>query len=78
MGVLLQSYQLAFNNYHAQVVLQHLLDDIYCTVYKGTDPIELAYHNGRRSVIDDILRNIDYATQPAKYEPVENMNGSAS
>lgn len=74
----LQSYALTFNTLHGQIVLQHLLDNVYCTIYEGTDPIALAHHNGQRAVIQSILENIDRASQPAKYEIMENANGAAS
>ena len=75
----LQSYPLTFNTIHGQQVLQHLLDNVYCTVYEGTDPISLAHHNGQRSIVHMILENIDRGSQPYKYEIIEaTQNGSAS
>lgn len=65
---LLQAYQVTFQNQHGAIVLQHLLDEIYCTVYNGTDPNEAIAHNARRSVVHEILVNIDGATRPGKYE----------
>jgi len=66
-----------------QRVLQHLLDNVYCTVYEGTDPIACVTHNARRSVIQEILENIDLAEHPQKYavkveiSPMETPNGMA-
>jgi hypothetical protein len=74
----LQAYAVTFNTPHGQLVLQHLIDNIYCTVYEGTDPVGLAHHNGQRAVVHSILENIDRAKQPAKYEVMETVNGSAS
>lgn len=65
---LLQDYRAAFSTVSGQRVLQHWLDQVYCTIYEGHDPIEAAYHNGRRSVIHDLLTNLDYAEQPEKYQ----------
>lgn len=50
-----------------QQVLRYWLDNIYCTVYQGTDPIGLATHNGRRSVIHEILESIDAIENPYKF-----------
>jgi copper oxidase (laccase) domain-containing protein len=41
---------------------------VYCTIYEGTDPIAAATHNGRRSLVQEILENIDLAEQPEKYQ----------
>lgn len=62
-----QDYQVAFSTAQGQRVLQHLLDSVYCTVYEGTDPIAAALHNGRRSLVQEILENIDLADSPEKY-----------
>ena len=53
-----QAYQVAFGSVHGQIVLQHLVDNVYATVCYSKDDIELATHNGRRSVIQDILENV--------------------
>lgn len=65
---LTQDYQATFSTPHGQRVLQHLIDQVYCTVYEGKDSVEMAMHNGRRAVIQEILENIDVAEQPQKYE----------
>lgn len=44
------------------------MDTVYCTVYQGNDPLILAAHNGRRSVVHEILELVDYANSPQKYE----------
>lgn len=67
----LRAYQVAFSTPEGQVVLQHLMDAVYCQVYQGKDPVELAIQNGRRSVVHEILENIDKATEPGKYQPKE-------
>lgn len=64
----LRCYQVAFSTPEGQVVLQHLLDTVYCQVYEGKDSVELALHNGRRSVVHEMLENIDRATEPGKYK----------
>jgi hypothetical protein len=63
------SYRITFNGPHGQKVLQHLLDTVYCQVYEGYDPIQAVAHNARRSVIHEILINIDYAEHKEKYTP---------
>lgn len=76
---LLDAYNITFSGLHGQRVLQHILDNVYTTVYIGTDPVELAYHNARRSVVQDILQMLDRARAPEKYkikiETTENKNG---
>jgi hypothetical protein len=72
---MLQAYPLTFNTIHGQVVLQHLIDTVYCQIYEGTDPIALAIHNGQRSVVHGILENIDRAASPAKYEVINYIGG---
>lgn len=57
-----------FNTLHGQRVIFYLLDTTYCTVYEGKDPLELAFHNGRRSVVQELLELIDQAEHPQKYE----------
>lgn len=61
------AYVTAFNSPAGSLVLQHLIDTVYCQVYQGIDPIACITHNARRSVIHEILLNIDAAQHPAKY-----------
>jgi hypothetical protein len=63
----LQAYQLTFSTAEGRVVLQHLMDAVYCQVYTGHDPVALAIQNGRRSVVHEILENLDKSTHPGKY-----------
>lgn len=76
---LVQAYHVTFSTLQGQRVLQHLLDSVYFTVYEGTDPMIALVHNSRRSVIQDILENIDAGEHPSKYNvPVqveENTHG---
>lgn len=65
---LLEDYRVVFNTDSGRRVLRHWMDSIYCTTYHGTDPIACATHNGRRSVIQEILENLDRAEQPDKYQ----------
>lgn len=66
---LIQAYVATFlGSPHGRVVLQHMIDATYATVCETFDPIALATHNGRRSVIDEILRNIDAGAFPQKYQ----------
>lgn len=62
-----RAYQLTFSTLEGREVLQHLLDEVYCQTCPVHDPIALATHNGRRSVVQEILENIDLAAQPDKY-----------
>jgi hypothetical protein len=63
----LRAYQITFSTPEGQVVLQHLMDAVYCQIYTGHDPVELAMQNGRRSVVHELLENIDKAANPGKY-----------
>lgn len=63
-----QAYANTFETESGRIVMQHLLDTIYCTVYEGTDPVMLAAHNARRTVIHELLENIDRVQNPGKYE----------
>lgn len=65
--LLAQDYQVCFSTPHGQRVLTHLLDQVYCQIYEGTDPIAAATHNGRRSLVHEILENLDVAENPNKY-----------
>jgi hypothetical protein len=62
-----------FSTAQGQLVLQHLLDEVYCQTCPVQDPIALAMHNGRRSVVQEILENIDSANDPAKYTYTEEL-----
>ena len=64
------SYLVAFTQTeHGRRVLQHLMDEIYCTVYEGKDPNEALAHNARRSVVHEIITNIDLAQFQQRYIP---------
>ena len=67
---LVRAYQATFATLDGQRVLQHLLDSIYCIVYEGTDPEAAMILNARRSVIQEILVNVDYGEHPEKYQTV--------
>jgi hypothetical protein len=59
---ILEAYRIIFNSPHGEILLNHWMDDVYCTVLPETaTDIELATHNGRRSFIDDILRRLEMA-----------------
>jgi len=64
---LLESYYITFSTEHGQRVLHHLLDSVYCTIYEGLDPIMMATLNGRRSLVHEILENIDQVERPNKH-----------
>ena len=64
---LAKAYFIAFSTDPGQRVLRHLLDHVYCTVYEGVDPQAALVHNARRSVVQEILMNIDAGENPDKY-----------
>jgi len=68
-----QAYQITFGGLHGQVVLQHLMDTIYCQVYEGTDAQAALVFNARRSVVHEILYNVDVATRPDHYTVQEGV-----
>lgn len=65
--VLADAYYSVFSTQQGQLVLHHLLNDIYFTIYEGTDPQEAVVINARRSVVHEILLNIDIGEHPDKY-----------
>lgn len=77
---LANSYTATFSSAPGQVVLNDLLDKIYCSVYEGSDANEALVHNARRGVVDEILRNIDLGRNPGRFEPTiiqqESFNGA--
>jgi hypothetical protein len=70
---LAQAYQVTFSTAQGQLVLQHLLDEVYCQTCQVQDALALAVHNGRRSVVQEILENIDAANEPTKYALTEEL-----
>lgn len=68
---LLQAYQVTFSTPQGRMVLKHLLDDVYCQTCPNMEPIALATHNGRRSVVQEILENIDRAEKPIVFNEQE-------
>ena len=72
------AYGITFTSPHGQVVLQHLVDNIYCSIYEGNDPNACLTHNGRRSVVHEILMNIDLAQNPGKYNVREILEAQST
>ena len=67
---------MTFSTEQGRRVLKHLMDTIYCAIYEGSDPIALATLNGRRSVVHEILENIDVAERPNEYRIItEDTHG---
>lgn len=62
------SYLHTFSSSHGRLVLNHLMDNVYCTVYEGTDPNGAVVHNARRSVVHEILQTLDAAENPLKHQ----------
>ena len=52
-----QAYIRTFSTPDGQIVLQHLVNGCYATVCYSKDQIEQAAHNGRRSLVHEILEN---------------------
>ena len=67
------AYDQTFNTEFGRIVLQHLLDSVYCSVYSGVDPNAALVHNARRTVVHEILENIDRATNPLKYQFIDQQ-----
>ncbi len=65
---LAKAYLVTFTSPAGQQVLQHLLDSVYCKIYEGVDSAPAVVLNARRSVVQEILENIDRAERPEKYE----------
>ena len=63
-----QQYQVTFSTPQGRLVLQHLLDTVYCQTCESLDPIALANENGRRFIVQTILEFIDEAENPRKHE----------
>lgn len=57
-----------FNTADGQRILQHWLDTVYCQVYEGSNQIELAHHNGRRSFVQEVLQNIQAMESPEAHK----------
>ena len=64
---LLKAYQVTFSTLEGRQVLQQMIDQTYATICESANPIDLAAHNARRSVVHEILQNLDLAEQPDKY-----------
>lgn len=61
-----KAYQRCFATPDGQVVMKHLLDNIYGIVYEGTDQHEAAILNWRRTVVYEILDNATAETDPER------------
>lgn len=72
---LVNDYHVCFSTEQGRRVLNHLIDTIYCSVYEGNKLEECMAFNARRSVIHEILQNIDYAAQPHKYKIEVSKDG---
>lgn len=56
--IVYNAYMSTFNTPQGQIVLQHLVNNVYAAICYSKDPIEQAAHNGRRSVVHEILETI--------------------
>lgn len=69
-----QDYQATFGTVSGQRVLAHLMDNVYCTIYVGSDPVQAAHHTGRRSVVHEILENLDSIENPRKAQYIQEAD----
>ena len=56
--IVYHAYISTFNTPQGQIVLQHLVNNVYATICYSNDPIEQSAHNGRRSVVQEIIETI--------------------
>src|SRR5262245_5037271 len=66
MAELAQSYLATFSGVHGTRVLLHLMDNVYCTVSSTDDPNAALVLNARRTVVEEILQNIEAAKRPTQ------------
>lgn len=66
-GITPQDFLLTFSSPHGARVLNHLVDNVYCKVYEGKEVSEMWMHEGRRSLVQEMLENIQIARDPKKY-----------
>ena len=66
---LTEAFGLCFATEHGRIVLNDLLDNIYCTVCDSDDPYKVVAHNAQRKTIQYILLELDKAYHPEKYIP---------
>lgn len=66
-----EDFLLTFSTDSGRRVLRHLLDTVYCDVYEGTDLNLCFAHNARRSLMHELLQNMDRAQHPMKYAQPE-------
>jgi hypothetical protein len=61
-----QDFQAVFGSESGKRVMAWMMDNVYCTVYTGNDPIVAAHHTGRRSVVHEMLELLDQIENPRK------------
>lgn len=74
----LSAYQRLFTSPDGQVVMQHLLDNIFCLVYEGTDVQETVIHNARRTVVMEILQNSTIIGDSVRSDVLDTLNQQES
>lgn len=62
-----QRAYLIFLSPEGELVLNDLLDNVYCQVIPNPDPLEALALEARRTVVHEILENVDRAKNPMKY-----------
>src|SRR5262245_44836500 len=65
-----EDFRAMFMTPSGQRALEHLISNVYCTTYEGSDPILMAHHNGMRTAVHDMLRMVDMAENPERYKLV--------
>lgn len=74
---LIRAYQATFGIGQGQVVLQHLMDTIYCQVYDGDNPVEAYAVNAKRQVVHEILILMDMEIPSDQPPTIEEFLKSA-
>lgn len=58
-----------FSTPDGQIYLQHLVNNVYATVCYSKDPLDIAAHNARRSVVHEILETLYLKETHGRSEP---------
>lgn len=66
-AALAQDCQVTFSTPHGRRYLHFMISAIYATIYEGKDAFAAGRHEGRRSVVHEILETIDMVENPDKY-----------
>ncbi len=67
--IILNACIATFSTPDGQIYLQHLVNNVYATVCYSKDPLEIAAHNARRSVVHEILETLYLKETHGRTEP---------